>query len=77
MRETARRIGVPETTYREWEYGRKICGAEPYRKIARAFGISISELFGEDHSDLSVENRIERIRADAEVVKAAVAKLKR
>ena len=47
MREAAHRTGVPETTYREWEYGRQIRG-EPYRKIAEAFNISVGMLFGEE-----------------------------
>jgi transcriptional regulator with XRE-family HTH domain len=45
MRETAKLIGIPETTYREWEYGRSIRG-EPYLKIAEAFGVSLEDLLG-------------------------------
>lgn len=69
QRETARRIGVPETTYREWEYGRQIRGAEAYCKIAQAFEISISDLFGENSTEISLENRLDRIRADAAIIK--------
>ena len=43
MREVAGKIGVPITTYREWEYGRGITG-EPYMKIAEALGVSLTEL---------------------------------
>ncbi len=42
-RELARRIDVPETTYREWEYGRQING-QPYVKIAAALEVSLVEL---------------------------------
>ena len=49
IRETARLIDVPETTYREWEYGRSIRG-EPYLKIAKAFGVSLNELLGDSRS---------------------------
>src|SRR6266436_7191692 len=45
QREVARRIGVNESTYRQWEYGTTISG-EPYPKIAEAFGITLDELFG-------------------------------
>ncbi|MCB0365059.1 MAG: helix-turn-helix transcriptional regulator [Bdellovibrionaceae bacterium] len=43
MREMARRVGVPETTYREWEVGRAIQG-EPYVRMSEALGVSLSEL---------------------------------
>jgi len=47
MRDLARLINVPETTYREWEYGRAIRG-EPYVKLARALGVSLEDLLGDD-----------------------------
>jgi transcriptional regulator with XRE-family HTH domain len=43
--EAAQRIGVAESTYRDWENGRKIQG-EPYQLIADALDISILELLG-------------------------------
>ncbi len=43
VREVAERVGVPVSTYREWEYGRAIKG-EPYANLASAYGISLSEL---------------------------------
>lgn len=39
----AQKIGVSTSTYREWEYGRKIRG-EPYAQLAQVFDISLSEL---------------------------------
>jgi transcriptional regulator with XRE-family HTH domain len=61
MREAAKLIGVPETTYREWEYGRAIRG-EPYLKIAEAFGVSVEELFSTDKKDEWVlEKDIDRL----------------
>lgn len=39
----ANAVGVPVTTYREWEYGRAING-EPYAKIAEVLEVSIAEL---------------------------------
>ena len=43
MKALSARVGIPMTTYREWEYGRSIRG-EPYEKLARAFGIGLTEL---------------------------------
>ncbi len=45
IKTAAEQIGVPVSTYRDWEYGNSIRG-EPYQKIAEAFGISLEELFG-------------------------------
>lgn len=42
--EVATLIGVPLSTYREWEYGRAIRG-EPYVKIAKVYNITLDELF--------------------------------
>lgn len=50
----ARAIGVSSSTFRDWEQGRSISG-EPYIKMARLFGISLSELFGIKDGDLSIE----------------------
>jgi transcriptional regulator with XRE-family HTH domain len=47
-------IGVSPSTYRDWENGRAIRG-EPYTKIASLFSISLSELFGLNECELSLE----------------------
>lgn len=47
LKEMARRIGVPVSTYRDWEYGREIKG-EPYLKIAAVLNISLYELLGSE-----------------------------
>lgn len=73
MRETAKRIGVPETTYREWEYGRAITG-EPYPKIAEAFEITLEEVFGLDARADSPEEAIDRIISDLRVLKKRLTK---
>lgn len=44
LAEAARRIGVAESTYRDWEKGRLIQG-EPYSAICKAFGISLQQIF--------------------------------
>ena len=41
--EVARKVGVSPSTYREWEYGRKIKG-EPYVRLAEVLGVSINTL---------------------------------
>jgi transcriptional regulator with XRE-family HTH domain len=77
MRETAKLIGVPETTYREWEYGRAIRG-EPYLKIARAFGISVEELFVTDEEpEWLLEKDIDRLIFGLLNLKAKVSKSKK
>ena len=76
MRKAAQLIGVPETTYREWEYGRQIRG-EPYLKIAKAFGISVSELLGAESSNLTVDQRLNRILEDTAIVHAELKKCKK
>ena len=73
MREAARHIGVPESTYREWEYGRKIRG-EPYLQIAKAFGVSLDELLGDGRNDSTVEQRLSRAKADIEFVQLQLKK---
>ena len=61
IKEVAQRIGVSESTYREWEYGRQIRGHEPYLKIAKAFGISLDELFGNNISPSTLADDFEEI----------------
>ena len=47
IKELAALIQVPASTYRDWEYGRKI-SAEKISKLAEVFEVSINELMGED-----------------------------
>jgi transcriptional regulator with XRE-family HTH domain len=51
--EMARRIQVPATTYREWEYGR---GAKfpPFLKISQVLAISVTELVTGEVSNASI-----------------------
>jgi transcriptional regulator with XRE-family HTH domain len=61
MREVATGIGVPVTTYREWEQGRSI-RAENVLRLAHYFGISFEELSGEKSVDeMNVEARIDAL----------------
>lgn len=43
VKQVARAIEVPESTYREWEYGRGL-RMPPFEKMAGLLGISTSEL---------------------------------
>lgn len=76
MRAAAKLIGIPETTYREWEYGRKIQG-EPYLSIANAFGVSISELLEDESAGLTIEQRLDRIKNDVNIVHSELKKSKK
>ena len=54
VKEVAEVLGIPVTTYREWENGRKIVG-EPYIGLSKVFGISVYELItGEKNSKVDL-----------------------
>ena len=42
IKNVANAIGVSPSTYRDWEYGCAIKAEEPYIKLARYYGVSIS-----------------------------------
>lgn len=44
QKQVAERAGVSASTYRDWEYGKKIKG-EPYADLASALNVSITELY--------------------------------
>lgn len=58
VEEVAKHIGVAQSTYREWEYGRLIKG-EPYEKMAEIFGTSLTEIITGKRPNFSDE--IDRI----------------
>lgn len=68
-KDLAKSLSVAESTYREWENGRRIQG-EPYLRIAEILEISVLELLGaEDVSKSklllkidSLENQVKNIR---------------
>ncbi len=45
MKETAKQLGVPTSTYRDWEYGRKVPG-EVLRPLAQVFGVAVTDFTG-------------------------------
>lgn len=50
--EVAKKLDVPISTYREWEYGRKIKGERPYVPLAQLLGVSLAELLTGQHTNL-------------------------
>lgn len=77
MREAARRIGIPESTYREWEYGSQIRG-EPYAKIATAFGVTLDDLLGDPVRQIndSIERDFDKLFSDLRSLRRRVLKEK-
>lgn len=74
QRQAAKKIGVPESTYRDWEYGSAIMG-EPYLDIAKAFRVTLNELFGlHDHQKNLAGEEIEKIISDLQSFKSKYAK---
>lgn len=64
LKEVATEIGVPYTTYRDWEYGKAVQG-EPYLKICDALSVGLTELFTGNLPDKnSVTARIRTIQAE-------------
>ena len=58
MREVAIGIGVPLTTYREWEYGRAVQGKHLVN-LAKFYGVSAESLAGQvEATILTVEQRL-------------------
>lgn len=69
VKDVAITIGVPVTTYREWENGRKIVG-EPYKQLADILGVSLFELItGEKMAAHSVIDSISCIEDELQKIK--------
>lgn len=73
QRAAARLIGVPESTYREWEYGNAIQG-EPYPSIAKAFNISLNELFGLSDTPEETTEEVDKIISSLQSLKSRIGK---
>lgn len=72
MKEVARLIGVSESTYREWEYGREIRGEKPYEKLALVLQTSLSELVtGKTSKSASISQGISLIEEGLRLIKRA------
>lgn len=72
IKEVATRIGVPVTTYREWENDRKIVG-EPYVDLAKVFEISVYELItGEKGSSEDLSKSFKAIETELSKIKESL-----
>lgn len=71
--EVARRVGVSDSTYRAWEYGSTILG-EPYPRIAKAFNITLDELFGVNDAPRSSAEDFDKIIAELHHLKSKFSK---
>lgn len=62
--DVARHLGIAQSTYREWEYGRVIQG-EPYLALAELFEVSLYELLtGARPKYHQVLDRIAKVEQD-------------
>lgn len=64
IKEIAARIGVPPSTYRDWEYGRKI-NADKLQKLADAFEVSMAELTGGDNTNRNGLRKVTQLLEEA------------
>jgi transcriptional regulator with XRE-family HTH domain len=53
-KEVVNRLGIAESTYRDWENGRKIQG-EPYLELSKILDLPLAQLFGVESSQALVE----------------------
>lgn len=61
VKKVAEDIGVSESTYRDWENGRKISG-EPYERIAKALNMPILKLItDQDMRVTEIEEEIKKL----------------
>ena len=67
--QTARALGVAESTYREWEYGRQIKG-EPYHELSKIFNVSLSELLAGAH------NEQQKILDELHIIEASIRRIR-
>lgn len=65
LAQAAKRLGVPTSTYREWEAGRRI-PAEALLKLSSVFGVSVSNLLGQ------VDERSEKLKKSVYYLEAAL-----
>jgi transcriptional regulator with XRE-family HTH domain len=75
QKQVAERAGISASTYRDWEYGKKIKG-EPYVDLASALRVSITELFTDKKVVTSkVQQELREIERIVESIRKTVAAL--
>ena len=78
VRELAEELGIPPTTYREWEYGRRIREPGSYVELARALRVSLFELMtGEAPGSASIEKDLAEIQTRVTRIQMKLVSLKR
>ena len=66
----AKKIGVPVSTYREWEYGRLIRGSKSYEVIAKVLGVSLANLLtGISNDKQLIIQKIDKLQIDLAGIK--------
>lgn len=70
---TAKKLDVPESTYRDWERGRKV-PSEILPALSSIFGVSIASLLGEKDDDRNenLKKSIYYIEAGLDLLKQAI-----
>lgn len=69
-KEVAQQLEIAESTYRDWENGRKIQG-EPYLDISRVLDIPLGELIGAEQREA-----VKQLKSDVELLDGQVKKIK-
>lgn len=65
-------VGVSESTYRDWEHGRKIQG-EPYKALAEALEMNILDLLEVERADHSfVRDELNKIEDSVKMIRKFV-----
>ena len=72
MKQVAEILGVPASTYRDWEYGKAIQG-EPYAKLAEVLDINLIELLtGKSTHNRNLIDEIEKLENSVKTIKRIV-----
>ena len=75
MKEVAEQIGVPISTYRDWEYGRSM-KTNIYVKLSLVLKVSLSELLtGQKSQSSEILNHIEAIEKHIEDLRKSITPL--
>jgi transcriptional regulator with XRE-family HTH domain len=74
-KEVASKLKIAESTYRDWENGRKIQG-EPYIQISQVLDIPIGTLLGVTQSNVSeIISELEEIESKVKIIRKHVMSL--
>jgi len=73
VKQLSQHIGVPESTYREWEYGRTLIGP-PYVKLAEALSTPLSVLMTGEMSEAEwILEELKQIESQVASLKSKIA----